>query len=206
MFDSTVKNCKNFGNISYKYKYPIGGIVSEILTNHILAFSSNGETSITKGSVVENCDNYGNIIGVNYVGGIVGRVEMYKDPYTIGEIKHNYFTDISKVKLLSNPSVVRNCTNYGNIYRDKDYEEESLNLTVLCCIGGIIGLGNSVENCTNNGNIYGFETVNPEYTVDYIGGITGAAVDLIECTSSTKLVVASSIKHTNNVFGYYVTQ
>ncbi|MDE7406041.1 MAG: hypothetical protein K2M89_04140 [Clostridiales bacterium] len=208
MFDSTVKNCKNYGSISYKYQYPIGGIVSEILAHHIPVLASNGEATATVGSVVENCENYGNIIGTSYVGGIVGRVAMYQDAHTIGltygQIFYDYFTDISKVKLLSNPSVIKNCTNYGNLYRDKDYEHSTPNLTVMCCVGGITGLGYQIENCKNNGNIYGFEVVNPEYTVDYIGGITGAAVNLSECTSSTKLVAASSINHTNDICGYTI--
>lgn len=208
MFDSTVKNCKNYGNISYITRYPMGAIVSEILAHHIPVLASDREATATVGSVVENCENYGNIIGTSYVGGIVGRVAMYQDAYTIGltygQIFYDYFTDISKVKLLSNPSVVKNCTNHGNIYRNKDYEQDPLYLTVLCCFGGIVGLGYKIENCTSNGNIYGFETVNPEYKVDYIGGITGAAVTLSECISSTELVTASSIKHTDDICGYAI--
>lgn len=204
MFDSTVKNCKNYGNISRKYRYPMGAIVSEILANSIPALSTAGEATETVSSVVENCENYGNIIGKNYVGGIVGRVAMFNDTYTIGGIYYNDFTDISTVKLLSNPSVVRNCTNYGDIYRDKDYEQEPLNLTVLGCVGGIIGLGNSVENCNNYGNIYGFETINPEYRVDYIGGIAGAAREVVDCLNLTTLKVAHSIKHTSDICGYLI--
>ncbi len=204
MFDSTVRNCKNYGNISYKRISPTGAIVSEILANHMPVLTSNHEVTATAGSVVENCENYGNIIGTNYMGGIVGRVAMFNDAYTIGVISDNYFTDLSKIKLFSNPSVVKNCTNYGNIYRDKDYEEDPLNLTVLCCIGGIIGLGNSVENCTNNGNIYGFETVNPGYTVDYIGGVTGAACSIVDCDSTTQLVATDTIEHTDDVCGYFM--
>lgn len=208
MFDSTVKNCKNYGNLSYVTRCPMGAIVSEILAHHIPVLASDKEATATVGSVVENCENYGNIIGTSYVGGIVGRVAMYQDAHTIGltygQIFYDYFTDISKVKLLSNPSVIKDCNNHGNIYRDKDYENSTPNLTVLCCVGGIVGLGYQIETCTNNGNIYGFETVNPEYTVDYIGGITGAAVTISECTSSTKLVAASSIKHTDDICGYTI--
>lgn len=208
MFDSVAKNCKNYGNISYQFQYPIGGVVSEILAHHIPVMTSNHEATATTGSLVENCENYGNIVGTSYVGGIVGRVTMYNDAYTLGlvhgEMFYNYFTDISRVRLLSNPTVIKNCTNYGNIYRDKEYEEDPLKLTVLCCLGGIVGLGNEIENCTNNGNIYGFETVNPGYTVDYIGGITGAAVTVKECASSVKLSVAKKVKHTDELCGYLI--
>ncbi|MBD5131119.1 MAG: hypothetical protein HDT28_00770, partial [Clostridiales bacterium] len=197
-YNSTVRNCKNYGNISVAFKYPIvGAVVSVILLERYEV--------PTVGSIVEDCENYGNIIGVNYIGGIVGRVELFKDAHTIGyDYPRNYFTDLGRVKLAQNPSVIRNCKNYGNIYRYKDYEEDPLKNTVICCFGGIAGLGYQIENCTNSGNIYGFEVIHPEYTVDYIGGVAGAACTVTDCTSSTKLVAANTIKHTDDICGYLI--
>lgn len=210
-FDSTVRNCKNYGNISVgKFKTitggysnietVVGGIVSEIISHE--RYDTQNKTV---GSVVENCENYGTIIGRNYIGGIVGRVEFFHDFLTIHNCDYNiYFPDLSRVKLLENPSVIRNCSNYGNIYRNKDYEEKLVANTMLCCIGGVVGMGYKIENCRNSGTIYGFETINPEYMVDYIGGVAGAACAVTDCANTAKLVAASTIEHTDDICGYMI--
>ncbi|MBD5132852.1 MAG: hypothetical protein HDT28_09775, partial [Clostridiales bacterium] len=200
-YNSTVRNCKNYGNISVDLESRVVGAVVSVI------WSDRYEVP-TVGSIVEGCENYGNIIGANYIGGIVGRVELFNDALTIGYVSSKYFTDLGCVELAQNPSVIRNCKNFGNIYRNKDYRKKVTNSplsnTVICCFGGIAGLGYQIENCTNSGNVYGFEVIHPEYTVDYIGGVAGAACTVTDCTSSTKLVASNTIEHTDDICGYLI--
>ena len=183
MRESTVRNCKNYGNFS---QINSGVKCFGAIIGIIWHFG-------TAKSTVEYCENYGNLIGNEYVGGILGRVIYYTN--TIGNEQKE------------NPSTINNCKNFGDIYKDKNYSYTVLGTKVdkFSHIGGIAGNGAKIENCTNQGHIYGFESISPEYTAMYIGGIAGSAISVVGCKNHHDLVLDTAVEYGNNICGYYIT-
>ncbi len=190
LISGTVSNCKNYGNFSSRVygsdkiqiSDSLGGIVGEVWLPNVDGVERDS-------SVIENCDNYGNIIGVIYVGGIVGEVSVH------------FYYDSESFK--ENKSIIRNCNNYGNIYRNKNFENLSnYYRAIFKYFGGIAGFGSYIENCVNEGNIYGFESIHPKDSISYIGGITGVAWQVTDCKNNNKLNVDSRAKNTDDICGY----
>ncbi len=178
-----VKNCKNYGNFSNNVRdaQRFGAIVGIIW--HYGEFKS----------LVESCENYGNLIGTEYVGGIVGRMIYNGDK-------------ISSV-IMQNPSIISDCANYGDIYRNKNSTYTVFNDIEgrdFYYIGGIAGNGPKIENCINNGHIYGFESINPQFSVDYIGGIAGSAIEVENCNNQQELNVSSQVRHVDEICGFII--
>lgn len=111
-------------------------------------------------SMISNCINNGNITGVNYVGGILGRNRDIDDYYT--EIMKSYNTGAVKAISASgdtyaggimgwvrNMSSVNDCFNTGAVSAD--------GTGAIACVGGIIGRtttpGVNMVNCYNIGDV-----------------------------------------------------
>ena len=115
-----IMNCQNLGTIDAQSTCDVGGIVGYI----------DGNVSI------ENCGNYGNVIGLYNVGGIAGRYAGIDGPDWIMGVGYTY----QKGRLV-------NCYNSGQIYGDS-------------IVGGIAGTfasfcGDTLANCLNVGRVEG---------------------------------------------------
>ncbi len=179
MRNNTVINCKNYGNFSQNKDaiWGFGAIVGAIWDY--------GDESL-----VENCDNYGIVIGTEYISGIVGRMI--------------YDNDTVDSSVLESPSIIRNCNNYGDIYRNKESVYTiggSLCGNTYYYIGGIAGRGPRIEDCTNQGHIYGFESVDPQHYAKNIGGIAGLAISVDNCTSDVEIIIDPAVKSAGNICG-----
>lgn len=117
----------------------------------------------TYGDLIQNCVNKAVVVGVNEVGGIVGRA--YGSIYSC----KNYGSIISKYKaggiagvlyeyeIYDSANSVRDCENHGNIYNDYTY--------IYGSAGGIAGIsgasnykdtgGVPISQCINYGNVTG---------------------------------------------------
>lgn len=189
-YGTTVKNCKNYGNLGANNdKYPCGAIVGG---------TCEGET------VIENCENYGDLCGVSFFGGILGAINLETN-----ELLGSRF-DIKDASYYNEGIVVRNCKNYGNIYlnkgEDKKLEKTWNNRgTAVYGIGGIAGTAEKIENCENYGNFYGFENLGQDIKVDYCGGIAGVAKEVVNCTTENKIIVQKGrAKNVGEIYGYLV--
>lgn len=104
-----IKNCKNIDSFVVATNGSAGGIVA-VSWNDLI-----------------NCDNYGNVIGNNEAGGIVGQLN-------------------------SSSMNVRNCKNFGNVISVKANESHAGGIA-----GSIFGKQPTITGCTNEGKIEGFE-------------------------------------------------
>ncbi len=166
-------DCTNFGTIISNYAVNIGGIIGSGTVingiNHGVVIS-NGTKSKCGGisgrsSVIENCENYGNVSGTDYVGGIVGLLGDGLGPgrclncINYGEVSGNNFVGGVAGKIATNSInayivniPVKGCKNNANI-AGVEY------------VGGICGFNDcTIENSLNIGNIVGDTKV---------GGIAG---------------------------------
>ena len=162
-WDGKMIDCANYGNISGNYNYDnncVGGIVGR--------FSDN--------SIIENSVNYGKIVGLSNVGGIVGKGIALKNEYAN----------------LPENQIIKNCKNYGDIYltREKDEKRvEEIEWDSIYRIGGIAGSVTKVENCVNEGNFYGFESFGKGINVEFCGGVVGVAKEVKDCTTKHTISV-----------------
>lgn len=104
-----IKNCKNIDSFVVATNGSAGGIVA-VSWNDLI-----------------NCDNYGNVIGNNEAGGIVGQLN-------------------------SSSMNVKNCKNFGNVISLKSNESH-----VGGIAGSIFGEQPTITGCTNEGKIEGFK-------------------------------------------------
>lgn len=183
---SKIINCKNYGNVSINSTRFIGGIVGRVIDD----IGTPYRADVT----IEKCINYGHIIGSRNVGGIVG---------DFVQIDFSSFTDII-LPVMDNQTKIKDCQNFGNIYRDKGYEERPADITVISCFGGIAGVFPNLESCTNQGNIYGFEALNPKWQVEYIGGITGVAVSVENCVNTGTVDCSDNVRFADEICGCYI--
>lgn len=224
-FEGTViKDCVNYGNLSYSdekhydsfsnYDQPIGGIVGRI-----------------RGDVqIENCTNYGNIIGKIFCGGIVG--------FNANEA--NWIYEAISYKATENYTdgqIIENCENYGNIYLKlasganeisyaqnpsysryyKEFEKLKWNDRVgiwynaganITGIGGIAGFASKIRNCKNHGAFYGFNKLEDDLYVDYCGGIAGIAREITDCETDYTIdnIQKGRALNVGNLAGYILDE
>ena len=62
-------------------------------------------------------------------------------------------------------------------------------------------MGSYIENCTNHGHIYGFESIDPTYIAEHIGGIAGVARAVTDCINNNNIVTDSNVKYVDNICG-----
>ena len=138
----------------------VGGIVGKTSTNtnikNCISYVNIKSTGNQVGGItgfsgiIENCKNYGNIIGINEIGGISGNSGSAKNSKNYGNIKgENHIGGIS-----GRCGKITECENYGKI-------------TGNSVLGGIIGQmnRNAINKVNNYGKICGSDT---------IGGICGS--------------------------------
>ncbi len=158
-------NCTNSGNvIGNQY---VGGIVGDITEGSILNSKNSGKVQTRTeqenyncggivgsalASNIDKCENSGEVIGIENVGGIAGTAECL-----------SYEGDDERT-----PSKITNCKNSGKVGKlasDTDYHEP-------IDIGGIVGYfrWSTLNNCSNTGIVLGYED---------ISGIVGYAEELV---------------------------
>ena len=169
----TIKNCVS--DVTIQASCPsiyVGGGLNGGIAGYVyltIGFSTN--------LVIENCVNFGDITASNYVGGIVGDIDIYR-----------------------NKGYIRNCSNYGKITAnngyaggivaeasDRCYIENCINHSTGEVTGWIIGgiMGNAgyysdarISRCVNNAPITGDSTSNG---LRIAGGIAGYAQSISNC-------------------------
>ena len=160
--------------------------------------------------LIENCENYGHIIGKNGLGGIVGSVYRGMGSQMISlqnGLSDEYYTE---------NQVIKNCNNYGNIYilkedgdnrvettghEDSNYIDEDKKL--IYEFGGIAGSVSKIENCINEGNFYGFENMGNQIKVDYLGGVVGAAKQVTNCENKGTIQIQKGRDlRVGDIYGY----
>ncbi len=174
--DCTINYCKNYGNLANDCDV-LGGVVGKVIGDNI----------------IKNCENYGDIIGKNRLGGIVGSVSRGVNgtfPDSEG-LNDEYFTK---------NQLIKDCKNFGNIYLLKEAGGNRIETTgnegynigyakIIYEFGGIAGSISKVENCINEGNFYGFENMGDGIKVDYLGGVVGATKQVVGCENKGKMNV-----------------
>lgn len=227
-FRAVVKNCNMNGkssNSSVVYVQSIesgtGGIAGyarnasiEYCTNAVKVSGTDVVGGIVgyaiHGTNIIGCTNYGDVVGMAScegmdfnscgIGGIAGSV--YNSKGTAYIDYNNGDCDVADFEPISKETVIKNCTNYGNVtcestyeetppqyvYKNADDSEPFLVAVTGAVTGGIAGLavdsvafseeGNSVtfDNCKNTGTVTGST---------YTGGLFGIAKNIttIECTN-----------------------
>ncbi len=196
MTSGTIVNCINKASVetdttSESDSYAIGGIVGFVK-----------EGSIT------NCENYGSVVGAEFVGGIVGRTQGGSSNLTINYLK-NYGLVEGSLDFVG--GII------GRIDRDYEYSISDLSnkgaIKGASYVGGIFGY---FENCynqqdnnarkvivnaiTNSGNI--------EATGSYVGGLIGSLYfDALHTThyssswNGTIAIVMKASQNTGDVTG-----
>ena len=165
--------------------------------------SDTPENNVTK---VSYCENYGDIFGENFVGGITGIADV-EDTTAKDEVEGQVsFSNEGEVTMRL---VIRGCQNSGKIAASKEYA------------GGIIGnmtLGAIFES-VNTGNL---DALNANYVGgiagccdsyigtsfsrsilagnDYVGGIAGFGTEVMGCTAISD--IAAGTKFTGTILGY----
>ena len=165
--------------------------------------SDTPENNVTK---VSYCENYGDIYGENYVGGITGIADV-EDTTAKDEVEGQVsFSNEGEVTMRL---VIRSCKNSGKIVASKEYA------------GGIIGnmtIG-AVFESVNTGNL---DSLNANYVGgiagccdafigisfsrsilagnDYVGGIAGFGTEIMGCTAISD--IAAGTKYTGSILGY----
>ncbi len=161
--NATIRNCVNKAQVTTKftgdtteYSGPAGGI-----------------TGWMAHSTIENCQNYGEIIGQSYVGGIAG------------------FSGMQTVTGGNGGGTITGCTNYGNVHTYSGAAGKH--------IGGIAGynkLGGSITGNTNAAQA----TVNG---VSNVGGIVGNnAGSLTNNTNYSKNITGSTTSSVGKIYGF----
>ena len=165
--------------------------------------SDTPENSVTK---VSYCENYGDIFGENYVGGITGIADV-EDTTAKDEVEGQVsFSNEGEVTMRL---VIRGCKNSGKIAASKEYAGgivgnmtigaifESVNTGNLDSlsadyVGGIAGccdsyIGTSFSRSILAGN-------------DYVGGIAGFGTEVMGCTAISD--IAAGTKFTGSILGH----
>lgn len=164
---SNVINCTNYGQIlSYDTSAYVGGITGE----------SDGHATI------QSCENYGEITGTGYVGGICGTARITSGT----SFDENDVLIVSPGEIL-----ISNCQNHGQVIGVSASTQDA-------CVGGIVGVADtlngpiSILSCTNYGAVS-----SPENTSSSAGGI--AASSTCDKSGSLKL---ENLNNYGSVSGY----
>ena len=164
---SDVINCTNYGQIlSYDTSAYVGGITGE----------SDGHATI------QSCENYGEITGTGYVGGICGTARITSGT----SFDENDVLIVSPGEIL-----ISNCQNHGKVIGVSASTQDA-------CVGGIVGVADtlngpiSILSCTNYGAVS-----SPEGTSSSAGGI--AASSTCDKNGSLKL---ENLNNYGSVSGY----
>lgn len=140
------------------------------------------DTETNKIAKVENCVNYGKVLGDTYIAGIVGLADMEMTSLmeAMGEESELSTSAECVVRL-----VVRDCKNYATISASKEYA------------GGIVGemVYGAVISGKNTGNI---DALN----ANYVGGIAGSCESII-MDSYSKCIMAGA-DYVGGIAGYGV--
>ena len=181
----SITNCNNYADVTHSIANGAGGISGEARGKTIFNCVNYGNItnlsnsqkdggiagSLISGILLENCANFGNVKGYDYVGGLVGYLYSSSSPinYTIKNCL-NYGTIYGARYRIGGIlggcgslayATISNCQNFGNVEGDNRQ------------IGGIMGYGAStkIEDCQNHGLIR-CNNLSDSYT----GGIVGEAL------------------------------
>ena len=164
---SDVINCKNYGNISSgNTSANVGGITGESDSH----------------ATIQSCENYGEITGTGYVGGICGTTRITSGT----SFDENDVLIVSPGEIL-----ISNCQNHGKVIGVSASTQDA-------CVGGIVGVADtlngpiSILSCTNYGAVS-----SPENTSSSAGGI--AASSTCDKNGSLKL---ENLNNYGSVSGY----
>ncbi len=211
---STISDCDNLGNVT-TFDSGIANTISNssgicgYCNNCTISRCNNGNESVAPviegnkkcvggicgiadyGNNIENCINYGSVIGNQYVGGIVGQFTIRGS--NISESKKN-LKDCSNFNTASGTEYVAgicgycstycligNLNNYGSIYAGTNS-------------GGVFGYsGSNIDNCHNYGQMYaGGET---------IGGVAGECKGAITNCSNSGMMDFGQSQYVGGVAG-----
>lgn len=162
-------NNKNYGTIDSHGNDKVGGCIGSIGRNKPGIRFTDDSSKLG----IADCYNYGNVLGYNSVGGIVGNEAADDGINTIvdftscsnyGNVKGNMYVGGILGQGQSNIKF-NNCTNEYNEAKDNSVSGCSI-------VGGIASMGNYFANCANNGSVEFYKSTNLEEQ-SYLGGITG---------------------------------
>ncbi len=151
--DGTIKNYSAISGIANNCKYLLNCTnYANIISSTDSSGSKNGGLigSTNANGVVENCKNYGNVVGCDQTGGIVGLISSgvtIENCQNFGFVKGRYHVGgiAGYSKVTTNRSIIKNCQNYGKI------------TTVASSVAGICGAFEGVLqilSCGNYGYVY----------------------------------------------------
>ena len=153
--NSEARNCDNYSNIKSVEKED-GSLCDR--AGGCFIFVENG-------AVVENCNNYGDIVTHWYGGGIIGEYHNLKGTLkncnNYGNIKGTNAIGGIVSALYQGELTLINCNNYGII------GDENLDISSVGGIVGYVGGTISISGCNSYGKIY------RKKANDYCGGIVG---------------------------------
>ncbi len=144
-----------------------------------------------------DCTNEADVIGADYVGGIIGGTGLYLSEISycssIGDISGNNYVGgyAGKADGTSINELTNNNTITGRSY-----------------VGGIAGYAGKCYSCENNGTIVNksYAIVNNTQAISYIGGIAGYATGAEECVNNSNINASTGGDYVGGIVGFLMAE
>ncbi|MCQ2742315.1 MAG: hypothetical protein MJ239_03345 [Bacilli bacterium] len=225
---SNILQCNNFGYFNSTSTY-CGGIVGHVKPGLVSECSNYGDFETTEkfnggvigsaystGTLVDGCKNYGNVKGVNQIGGIAGYITQdIKNSVNYGSVSGE--VEVAGLVGYLNQGRMDNCVNNGSINAttskagglvgylygaagsENNYVKNSSNagtITSLSYSGGCVGhcLNSIVDHCSNSGKVL--------LTGESAGGVIGHLTDSSVATNLSNTGDIEGIASIGGCIGY----
>ena len=142
---------------------------------------------------ITECENNADIVGADYVGGIIGNGENYVSEisftYNTGNVTGNSYVGAYAGR--ANGTHLRNLTN-NSVVTGKAY------------VGGIAGYAGKIDGCVNSGtvNIVGYMLEADHHAVSYAGGVAGFATEAVNCVNNVNIDATTGGDYVGGIAGY----
>ena len=156
-----------------------------------------GYSSATAYVKILDCTNEADVIGADYVGGILGGSGLYLSEISycssIGDISGNNYVGgyAGEADGTTINELINNNTITGRSY-----------------VGGIAGYAGKCYSCENNGTIVNksYAIVNNTQAISYIGGIAGYATAAEECVNNVNIDVSTGGDYVGGIVGFLMAE
>ncbi|MBO7196050.1 MAG: hypothetical protein J6V80_01825 [Clostridia bacterium] len=189
----TVKNVTVDGEISAKYNSYVGGIAG---------YSENG--------VINDCTNAATILGANYVGGIVGSVQIYDNDTLNGNENNGEITGKENVGGIAGYLTNLGHTQFSSIYTVSDNTNNN-EIIGTSNVGGIFGTVCAGQTQKNHYSTYFYDyiemtllknTAEVSASGDCVGGLIGYSTRLSKLSLCENIADVSGGNYVGGFAGY----
>ena len=142
---------------------------------------------------ITESENTADIIGSDYVGGILGNGNNYVKEISFttnsGNVSGNNY--VGGYAGRANGTHLRNLTN-------------NVTVTGKSYVGGIAGYAGKIDGCVNNGeiNVVGYSLEGNNHAVSYVGGVAGYASGAVSCVNNSNIDATGGGDYIGGIAGY----